>query len=115
MKNTLRLRVFFMCSESSFLNSIFQEDKSMPTPLPRSKVKQYQTWNAESVFASAEQFDAELKSILESLPAIKQFQGRLGESIETFLTAMQASGCSRTTLRKSPRVCHHVQRGRCQR
>ncbi|MBN8583418.1 MAG: oligoendopeptidase F, partial [Anaerolineae bacterium] len=62
----------------------------MPTPLPRSKVKQHQTWNAESVFASAEQFDAELKSILESLPVIKQFQGRLGESIENFLAAMQA-------------------------
>lgn len=61
----------------------------MPTPLPRSKVKQHQTWNAESVFASPEQFDAELKNILESLPAIKQFQGRLGESIETFLAAMQ--------------------------
>lgn len=62
----------------------------MPIPLSRSKVKKHQTWNAESVFASPEQFDAEAKSILESLPAVKKFQGRLSESIDTFLDAMKA-------------------------
>jgi oligoendopeptidase F len=62
----------------------------MPTPLARSKVKKNQTWNAESVFASPEEFNAEVKSVLESLPAVKKFQGHLGESIETFLAAMQA-------------------------
>src|SRR5262245_48717676 len=62
----------------------------MPTPLPRVKVKPNQTWNAESVFASSDQFDAEVKAILDSLPAIKAFQGRLGESVDTFLEAMQA-------------------------
>ena len=62
----------------------------MPTALPRSKVKRNQTWNAESVFESAEAFDAEVKSILESLPAIKAFQGYLGESPDTFLEAVTA-------------------------
>jgi oligoendopeptidase F len=60
----------------------------MPTALPRSKVKKNQTWNAESVFASPEAFDAEVKSILESLPTIKTFQGHLGDSPTTFLEAM---------------------------
>jgi oligoendopeptidase F len=62
----------------------------MPTPLPRSKVKKEQTWNAESVFPSPDAFDAEVKSILESLPAIKAFQGHLGDSPDTFLKAMDA-------------------------
>jgi oligoendopeptidase F len=62
----------------------------MPTPLPRSKVRKEQTWNAESVFPSREAFDAAVQSILESLPEIKKFQGRLGESVETFLEAMHA-------------------------
>ncbi len=62
----------------------------MPTPLPRSKVRKEQTWNAESVFPSPEAFDAEIKNILQVLPQIKQYQGRLGESVDTFLAAMNA-------------------------
>lgn len=62
----------------------------MPTPIARSKVKKNQTWNSESVFTSQEQFDAEIKSILESLPAVKNYQGHLIDSIDTFLNAMQA-------------------------
>ena len=62
----------------------------MPTALPRSKVKKNQTWNAESVFASPEEFDAEVKDMLESLPAIKAFQGHLGDSPDAFLEAMNA-------------------------
>jgi oligoendopeptidase F len=61
----------------------------MTTPLPRSKVKRNQTWNAESVFPSPEEFDAEVKSLVESLPSIKKFQGHLGDSPETFLEAME--------------------------
>ena len=61
----------------------------MPTPLPRSKVKKQQTWNSESVFATPEAFEAEVTSLLESLPEAKKFQGHLGESIERFLAAMQ--------------------------
>jgi len=62
----------------------------MTTALPRSKVKKEQTWNAESVFPSVQAFDAEVKSILESLPAIKAFQGRLAEGPGTFIQFMQA-------------------------
>lgn len=62
----------------------------MPTALPRLKVKKEQTWNADSLFAAPEAFDAEVTSILESLPAIKAFQGHLGDSSETFLEAMNA-------------------------
>ena len=60
----------------------------MPTPLPRSKVKQNQTWNAESVFRSPKEFDAAVKSLLETLPDVKQYQGRLGDSPDMFIKAM---------------------------
>lgn len=62
----------------------------MPTALPRSKVKTNQTWNAESVFASLEAFDAEVQSILESLPTLKAFKGHLGDSPDAFMEAMNA-------------------------
>ncbi len=62
----------------------------MPTPLPRSKVKKNQTWNAESVFTSPSQFDAEVKSILDALPSIQKYKGHLGASVDTFLEAMNA-------------------------
>jgi len=62
----------------------------MTTPLPRSKVKKHQTWNAESIFDSPDQFDAEVKNILDSLPDIKKYQGHLGDGVDTFLEATQA-------------------------
>lgn len=62
----------------------------MPTPLPRSKVSKQQTWNSESVFASPDDFDKELNSILECLPEIKKYQGHLGDNVNTFLEAMTA-------------------------
>ena len=62
----------------------------MPVALPRSKVEKKHTWNAESVFASPEEFEAEVKSLLEQLPAIKAFQGHLGDSPEAFIEAMNA-------------------------
>jgi oligoendopeptidase F len=62
----------------------------MPTPLPRAKVKKNQTWNAESVFTVPDQFDAEVNAILDTLPAIKKYQGHLGDSVDTFIAAMQA-------------------------
>ena len=62
----------------------------MTIALPRSEVKQDQTWNAESVFPSPEEFDAEIQSIIEYLPAIKAFQGHLGDSPDAFIEAMNA-------------------------
>ena len=60
----------------------------MHTPLPREKVEKSQTWNAESVFPSAEAFDMEITSLIESLMDLEKYQGRLGEGPETFLQAM---------------------------
>jgi len=62
----------------------------MPTPLPRSKVKKNQTWNAESVFAATDEFDIELQNILDTLPEIKKYQGHLGDSVDLFLDAFKA-------------------------
>jgi len=62
----------------------------MPTPTPRSKVKKNQTWNAESVFDSPAAFEAEVKSILKSLPTFKEYKGKLGEDPDTFIKAMKA-------------------------
>ncbi|MBP6177228.1 MAG: oligoendopeptidase F [Anaerolineales bacterium] len=62
----------------------------MVTPLSRSKVQKRQTWNSESVFSSSKQFDAEVKKLIEDLAPIKNFQGHLGDSADTFLNAMQA-------------------------
>ncbi len=62
----------------------------MTSPLPRSKVKQNQTWNAESVFKSPAEFEAEVESILASLDSLKKFQGHLGDSPDTFIEAMNA-------------------------
>lgn len=63
----------------------------MAKSLPRSKVAKNQAWNAESVFSSPKAFDAEVKSLVADLAQIRSYQGRLGEGIEIFLAAMQAT------------------------
>ena len=62
----------------------------MNNPIPRSKVKKNQTWNAESVFDSPDAFEAETKNILKSLSAFKKYQGHLGDDPDTFIKAMKA-------------------------
>ena len=62
----------------------------MSAPLPRSKVKKNQTWNAESVFSSPKAFDAEVNKLVESLASIKKYQGHLGDDLDTFIEAMDA-------------------------
>jgi oligoendopeptidase F len=47
--------------------------------LPRASVPVERTWDAESVFASVETWEAELESVLADLPTVMQFSGRLGE------------------------------------
>jgi len=55
---------------------------------PRSEANKKYTWNAESVFKSKKEWDAEVKNILAELPNIKKYEGRLGESAETLVEAL---------------------------
>lgn len=57
---------------------------------PRSKVNKKYTWNAESVFKSTKEWDAEVKNILADLPKIKEYEGRLGESAEILVEALDS-------------------------
>jgi len=59
--------------------------------LPRNKLNKKYTWNSESVFPSVEAWEKEINQILESVPKIKQFQGRLSESPSVLLEALTLS------------------------
>lgn len=61
----------------------------MVTSIPlRSKVNKKYTWNAESVFKSKKTWDIEVENILADLPGIKKYEGKLGESPETLVEAL---------------------------
>src|ERR1041384_1338455 len=63
----------------------------MPNTVPpRSKLDKKFTWNAESVFPSDEAWEKEVKQILADIPTVKQFQGRLAESPEVLVQALEA-------------------------
>ena len=57
---------------------------------PRSAIAPEHTWNAPSVFESVAAWEAELKSIAESIPEITKRQGHLGDSPAALADAMQA-------------------------
>jgi len=56
--------------------------------LLRSKLDKKFTWNAESVFPSAEAWETELRQIIEDSAKIKQFQGRLGVGTSSLFEAL---------------------------
>jgi oligoendopeptidase F len=62
----------------------------MPTTVPpRNKLDKKYTWNAENVFASDEAWEKEINQIMEDIPSVKQFQGRLAESSSVLLEALE--------------------------
>jgi len=56
--------------------------------LLRSKLDKKFTWNAESVFPSAEAWETELRQIIEDSAKIKQFQGRLRVGTSSLFEAL---------------------------
>jgi oligoendopeptidase F len=59
--------------------------------LSRNQIDKKYKWNAESVFKSPEAWEKEITQILEDLAKVKGYQGRLGDSAEVLLEALQAS------------------------
>ncbi len=57
---------------------------------PRSTIPVELTWDAESVFASVEAWEAELESVLAAVPAVAAFQGRLAEGPSLLAEALAA-------------------------
>lgn len=63
----------------------------MPNKVPpRHKLDKKFTWNIESVFLSDEAWEKEVRQIIEEIPTVKQYQGRLAESPAVLLEALEA-------------------------
>jgi len=66
-------------------------ERDMPTKVPlRNKLDKKFTWNAESVFPSDEAWENEIKQILEDIPRVRRFQGRLADGPAVLLEALEA-------------------------
>ena len=61
------------------------------TKIPaRKQVNKKYTWNAESVFKSAKEWEAALKAIIDDIPNVKKHEGKLGVSPESLLAGIKA-------------------------
>ncbi len=56
---------------------------------PRSDVPHAHTWNAESVFATPADWEAEVQALLADLPAAQAFAGHLGDSPSALFDALE--------------------------
>ena len=54
----------------------------------RSEIAPEYTWNAESVFASAQAWEAELEQIAQETPSFERFRGKLGEGPSVLVEAL---------------------------
>lgn len=61
-----------------------------PTP-PRSQIDKRYTWNSESLFKDPQAWEAEIQAILQGIPVIQGYQGRLSEGPDTLAGALQAN------------------------
>jgi oligoendopeptidase F len=61
----------------------------MPSLPLRKDIDKNYTWNAESVFATPQAWEAEVDAILAALPEIKKYKGRLKEGVKTLLEAFK--------------------------
>ena len=57
---------------------------------PRSELPVERTWNAESVFATVADWEAEVEAILSDLPGLQAYEGRLAEGAEPTIAALAA-------------------------
>jgi len=58
---------------------------------PRSAIAKEHTWNAESVYPTRDDWEKAAQSVVESLPAVAQFKGRLNESAAVLADFMDAA------------------------
>src|SRR5215213_4114368 len=57
----------------------------------RNKINKKFTWNSDSVFKSPQAWEKEIKQIVENIPNVKKYQGRLAEGPSVLLEAIKAS------------------------
>ncbi|MBI5946327.1 MAG: oligoendopeptidase F [Chloroflexi bacterium] len=56
----------------------------------RSKVEKKYTWNAESVYKSQKEWEAALQAVMNDIPKVKKFEGKLSESSDMLLKGYTA-------------------------
>ncbi|KAA0276009.1 MAG: oligoendopeptidase F [Chloroflexi bacterium] len=56
----------------------------------RKQVNKKYVWNAESVFKTQKDWEAALKAVIDDIPNVKKFEGRLGESPDTLYDGIKA-------------------------
>ncbi len=65
---------------------------------PRAQIPQAQTWNAESMFANLDEWQAEYEAVSKAIPQLASFQGRLGESPDNLANYMATASLLRRRM-----------------
>jgi oligoendopeptidase F len=68
---------------------IMTNETSVKTLPARSEILEQDTWRLEDIFASDEAWEKEYQEVKSMIPGIIKFEGKLGESAETFFNALQ--------------------------
>ncbi|KMK74803.1 oligoendopeptidase F [Alkalihalobacillus pseudalcaliphilus] len=55
----------------------------------RSEIPAEKTWDLEAIFSTDEQWEKEYKSVLEAIPSLQKYQGKLADSEETLYNAIK--------------------------
>lgn len=64
-------------------------ETSVQRVLKRSEVKREETWDLEAIYADTAAWEADFAKVASMIPALAAFEGKLGESGETFLAALK--------------------------
>lgn len=64
-------------------------ETSLQRVLKRSEVKREETWDLEAIYADTAAWEADFAKVASMIPALSAFEGKLGESGETLLSALK--------------------------
>jgi oligoendopeptidase F len=74
---------------SNVLGGIEMAEQTATKALPtRSEIGVEDTWRLEDIFATDDAWEAEFKEVKAIIPKANEYQGKLGESADTFLTLL---------------------------
>ncbi|MDM5187498.1 oligoendopeptidase F [Bacillus sp. DX4.1] len=65
------------------------DQKTAKTLPARSEIEELNTWRLEDIFHTDEEWEKEFQAVKELLPKLTEFKGKLGDSADTLLAALQ--------------------------
>src|SRR3712207_9496868 len=79
--------------------------RAMQARLTRAQVPEELTWNLADIYATQDDWEADLQRVEAAIATVTEYQGRLGEGAATMLACLRARDVLRSGERRVGKEC----------